>query len=235
MDGLVTLNLGEYLCGNARASMIAAAKRWHADYVEILSPFRADLNPCYTKLSAFNRLTSYGRIAYFDADMLIRADAPSPFDLLGENRLVAVKDISDARFPEGSPIRDAIQAEAHIPWHGVMESLLRRGTSLEAYLSTFFNAGFLVYSPPRCRSIFEVAFSLIPEQRSRFAGIGRYEQALLNYLACGQEGVALVSEEWNYLCPDLSSGRMDHWVYHFTGLNSKHIKPAIHSFPWARK
>src|ERR1043166_1236930 len=109
MDCVVTLNIGDYLCENARQSFLAATERWGGDYVEVTASFREYLNPCFTKPTLFQRLYCYERIAYFDADMLIRGDAPNPFRLFRGNGLYAVKDLSDTRFPAGSAVNDIIQ------------------------------------------------------------------------------------------------------------------------------
>jgi hypothetical protein len=233
MKCLVTLNLNRYLSDNARASFLSASTRWRVDYVEVTTAFRDGVHPCYTKPTLFHRLTSYSRIAYFDADMLIRSDAPNPFELFSDDKFYAVKDISDVRFAPDSPIRNAIQAEAHAPWHPVIESQLGLCIPLSFFLQNFFNAGFMLCSPNSFRETFELIVKNIPSSNSSFAHTGRYEQALVNYAVMSSKRLVLVDEAWNYIGPDISDGRMNAWVYHFTGIDSAAVKPAISSFRWA--
>ena len=232
MDALATLNLNGYLCSNVRASFLAASQRWGVDYVEVVTPYRMDLNPCYTKPTLFARLFSYSRLAYFDADMLIRSDAPSPFAAMSTTSLSAVKDISESRFPPGSRVRDEIQNEAHRPWYRVLENHFKLGVKESLFIDGFFNAGFLLASPKYCERLFAFVKENIPREGSPYVLEGRYEQALINYAARAMGSVDLVDETWNYIAPDLSSGWMEKWVYHFTGINSAELKPRLGTFAW---
>lgn len=232
MNSLVTLNLDGYLCENARQSFLAACSRWQVDYVEVTTAYRKDLHPCYTKPTLFHRLTSYSRIAYFDADMLIRSDAPNPFALFPEDRFYAVKDVSDVRFGPDSSIRKAVREEVHAPWHSVLESEFGLGISSDTFLQNFFNAGFMLCSPDSFREVFGFIVRNIPAKDSPFAHTGRYEQALVNYAVMASGRLTHIDEAWNYLSPDVMDPRMNAWVYHFTGINSAVLRPAIKDFRW---
>ena len=153
MDCLVTLNLGGYLCENARASFLAAAGRWQVDYVEVTTSINPDINPCYTKPALLHRLKHYDLVAYFDADILIRDDAPNPFLEFDDELFYAVRDISAIRYSTHSMIAQIIRNEAHIPWFHRVEERFKRGLELRSFCENFFNAGVLFCSPRKAEDI----------------------------------------------------------------------------------
>ncbi len=72
---------------NARDSMRAAANRWGVDYVELTKSI-APRDPhggsaaFAEKLQLDRHAAGYGQVLYLDADMIVRSDCPSPFDLV---------------------------------------------------------------------------------------------------------------------------------------------------------
>ena len=79
-----TLNVfKDVIHDNARASMREAARRWGADYVEILQPLGdVSIHHYYQKLQIDRHLPEDCRAVYYDADVVIRSDCPSPFDVV---------------------------------------------------------------------------------------------------------------------------------------------------------
>lgn len=80
---VVTLNIGHVMGATARASMLAAAKRWGAAYAEIHAPIReVGGKPHWQKafLPEWARERGYTRVAYYDSDIVLRSDCPNIFD-----------------------------------------------------------------------------------------------------------------------------------------------------------
>lgn len=86
---LLTFNVNDFWHPNSRASFESAAKRWGCDIVEI-----KDYLGCGNPFAAKFRIDQFcgpgDRCLYLDADMLIRSDCPSPFDLVPLNKMGAV-------------------------------------------------------------------------------------------------------------------------------------------------
>lgn len=79
-----TLNVGSnVLHDNARSSMREAARRWGADYFEILQPLgEASTHHYYQKLQIDRHLPENCRVVYYDADVVVRSDCLSPFEVV---------------------------------------------------------------------------------------------------------------------------------------------------------
>jgi len=232
MDCLVTLNVGNYMCETAHNSLIAAADRWQVDYVEVTTPVKEGINVCYSKPALLHRLGHYERVAYFDADILIRDDAPNPFLDQEIDMFYAVRDISESRYTADSTIAEAIRNEAHIPWYHRVEERFGLGLQLESFCENFFNAGVLFFSPQASEDILAPIVEEIGKLTPELAATGRYEQAMMNYFAQASGRLRLIDERWNYLSPPVENGSMHTWVYHFTGYKGHLIKNRINGFPW---
>ncbi len=215
--------------------MRAAAGRWQADYVEVTANSHPHLHPTFGKCGAVCRLKGYERVAYFDADMLIRSDAPNVFHILDDpERLYAVPDLARLRpyLSEFSSynIVSTVRGSHHKPvaeWVGVE-------VEYDRFIRNFFNAGFFLSSPKRHQALFEAVESRLPPPGHPMADNAHFEQALFNYVVqmIDPSVVCYAPETWNYIDPDLRDRRMDSFVYHFTGVNHERLKPAVHTFPW---
>jgi hypothetical protein len=143
---LVTLNVGrEFLGENARRSFRAAARRWGAQYLEILTPSHPG-EPLLDKLCLPEFLPEAGRFAFFDADVLIRADCPSLFDVVPEGHFGAA-----LSHQPGHDLLDAHILPTLPPWldrHGILGL-----DPIEDYLNT----GVLVFDRPAHDAVFRTA------------------------------------------------------------------------------
>ena len=145
---LVTLNAPAndgVLTPNGRQSLLAAARRWGADYIEICDP------PCpdhhYKSKVYYDQKLPDGRICFVDGDVVLRSDCPSPFDIVPEGRLGLVR--------------------SHHPSHGgatnhVINNLPRwieaiGGVGEYDIYTEYPNTGFVVFDLPNHREMFEEA------------------------------------------------------------------------------
>jgi hypothetical protein len=102
MNAVVTLNLGNFLPGKARRAIQSAATRWHAAYVELTDPLRADgivVHPFWQKtlIPDAPEVAVYDRLLVLDCDILIRSDCPSLFDLVPNNAIGVVSRVQSHR------------------------------------------------------------------------------------------------------------------------------------------
>ena len=79
-----TLNVGQdVVLPNARNSIREAARRWGANYLEIVTP-TGHRHHYEEKLHLDEHLPDGYRVLYYDADVVIRNDCPSPFEVVPE-------------------------------------------------------------------------------------------------------------------------------------------------------
>lgn len=80
---IAILNIGgKSISRRAGTSFEAAAKRWGCDVVVIKHELAAGVHHFWQKVFVCDHLKDYDQIVQIDADMLIRYDAPSLFDLV---------------------------------------------------------------------------------------------------------------------------------------------------------
>lgn len=81
MNCIAVLNLRDVWPAKARKSFEAAASRWNVDLHEITQPVAKGVHVWWQKAMVWRQaLDQYERVLQMDADMLIRADCPNPFD-----------------------------------------------------------------------------------------------------------------------------------------------------------
>ena len=90
---VTTLNTGRnVLHENARASLREAARRWCADYVELLTALAPEpRTPYHEKIHIDEHFGSDCRVLYYDGDVVVRSDCPSPFDIVPPGKLGLVR------------------------------------------------------------------------------------------------------------------------------------------------
>jgi hypothetical protein len=208
---VVTINVGDVLCPNARRSFQAAAARWKADYVELTGPCTPDAPaPTFLKLEMFSRCAA-DRVFYIDgSDALIRSDTPSPFDFCPPTHLGAVRNA-----PAASPIVEDIRDQQEIEC-----ALFNHCLGTRHVFSSYFNAGVLVLTRATHAAVLDRARRLL-EQLSEPRRLVRWQdQTFLNYAAvdCGVP-ILLMDDTWNYTHPeDLGHwDGMERFIYHLAG------------------
>ena len=205
---LAVLNVGNVLCPNAADSLAHAAARWGAEF-RVLEQSHPGYHPAYSKHLGY--LDVYDRVLFSDADILIRSDAPSPFERFAEPR--AYYAAQDFQQHYSAPERERIQAKSYDAWHGVLPLTFPLSSSY------MVNTGFCLYSPHYLRRSFERFRALLPDISKGGRGHPHAEQYLWNCVLREQTVMVLFTgEEWNRLRPDLQVP-MNRYVYHFTGYN----------------
>ncbi len=205
---VVTVNMGDFLCQNARQSFMRAASRWGAEYLEIdESNGVPGVHPYSQKLHALD-LAGADRIFLIDADAIIRSDAPSPFDLVPPETIGAVKDINPA-FSNNEEIEAIEKREWDEINHAFSKSL--------PMPVDYFNSGALVATARYHAPVWERAQDI-----NKIANIDWIfsDQSQLNY-AARELGVPItrLGYTWNRTRPELFGhwDGMEEYVYHFAG------------------
>ena len=205
---LATINFGDFLCENVRESFVDAARRWNADFVEITEQNgMPGVLPFHQKWHLFD-LCDADRIAYIDADAIIRQDAPSPFDLCPAEDFGAVKDETiDNPFAE-----DLLR--------NMQEDHSRINAALGSdcpYPDPYFNTGLMIMT----RNDHHLFLKRCVELSNRInANLTFWDQGLLNYvIARDRIRTTALERTWNHTAPYIFGhwNGMEAYVYHFAG------------------
>lgn len=222
---VVTINCNDVLSVNARRSYQAAAERWKAGYVELTEKDKpADMHPILWKLKIFDCVPA-DRLFWVDgSDTIIRADAPSPFDLCPPSHLGAVKDAQLRK-----PNYGDILAQQTSEWAAFNEVLNEPIPFYEDYI----NSGIMVLT----RSIHQKAFDCAYKDRLRVGDrVAWQDQTAINFSAIRDNlPIQLMDETWNYMHPEQVGhwDYMEHYIYHFAG--SPMRKTIIPDLDWKRR
>ncbi len=211
---LLTMNLGNFMASKCRDSYRAAADRWGAEYLEVTTPPATGQHHYWQKLLLHRHVPDDCQVFQIDADMLIRFDCPSPFDLVDRSKIGMV----------GSNPLD--------PDHGTSNALSCNYWSKELSLprldpmTQHFNSGVQIYSTPQHRKIFEEAHSYgkkIQWREKLWA-----EETILSLLL-HRDHVPMVRlpklfNQW--YCPHkweemTMRHSMSQFIYHFAGPNNR--------------
>lgn len=211
---LLTLNLGNWLCDNARESHEAAAKRWRCDYLMATEAYLPDHAPSFNKFP-YLADKAWDEICYLDADILVRSNAPSPFPLRGGAKVAAVRDIQ-AHHPK--EMQELVLANVHKCYHQQV-----------GYYDTPFNSGFLVIRPSSMFARFYL--QEVVELKPELARNGHYEQALFNSWMAGG-GLVLLPDTWNLIFPPVEDPVMHAFCYHFTGMGFDGRRDLLKTYNW---
>lgn len=226
------------MSSNAINSLKYACKKWKIDYIEELDIVHYHLHPCFSKISILEKyIDNYERILYIDGDILIRSDTPNPFDLYDTTKFLGIKDLSNRYTKEEI---ENIKSEVMYKYYPYLNNTIG-GVSLEDYTSNFFNGGFFIFNTSRVKKMFEIFKNNTPtrdmmnwEMPNFRLGVSHHEQALLNY--CVRKTISgdvkFLSDDWNCVNPPVELGRMENYVYHFTGFKSVILKEMIKNYHW---
>lgn len=224
---LATLNVGgKSLHPKSRESFLDACRRWGCEFVEFTEPL-FDCHHFWQKAFAPLRLAEFDRVLQLDADMLIRWNAPNPFDIVPADHIGV---ISSRQFtpPESDyatrPLSAGEKAGVWISKHRTrcIERWAGRMGMTPCHDEWHLNGGFFLYSPARHAEL----FARLREVGER-AGWTRWrlpEQAALSVLLANTNTpTTWLGSEWNTVAacqrirPEHSTGYMQGWIYHFTG------------------
>lgn len=222
MNYLITLNIGNYLHPNVRESYNHACDRWGIGYHEITTNFNPSQDLCFNKILGIrdfiNKNPGVHGILYMDADMLIRSDAPNPF-LQFNNRsyVYGTRDYDATRWSVTSKSYLNVRYEVSMPWiievNKKSNYVKLSNSDIKNCTDWFINAGlFLLYVPESLNQM-DRFISEIPDDLFN----SRYEQALWNCILKRDNKIKHIDSIWNRINPELETGRMTSYVYHFTG------------------
>jgi len=211
---LITIDINNFQTENSEESMKSAASRWGADFVVSSDLFFGDafgftFNKAYLDFIA----TGYDQVVFFDADCIIRSDAPTPFTLIIPEKIRAVKNGNERIGNYQNTLNQHTYNLLRINQQQQMLQEIHRP-------DVYFNTGFILSEVSTLRRLCHIVRTILPELNyDRFNPI--YEQALFNYAArCISPNLdnpffEYAEECWNYMYPsDLQ--RQTEWVYHIS-------------------
>lgn len=227
MNCVTVLNINDILCNNARNSITSAALRWNVDFVEIKALEWSNLHSSFTKFALAKRLIGYDKVLYVDADILIRSDTPSPFELFPGIIFGSVLDIHLNLEFNSEEFKKFIHGliTTHME---VIKKNLDSTLDEVSFIKGFFNAGVLLFDPKVMALIFpnEIDISFDPLCKTM-----HYEQALCNwYIQKSGIPITHLDRTWNRIDPDIN-GEMKDYIYHFTGVRHN-IKSILPYYSW---
>lgn len=225
---LAVLNVGERSIHKAsRASFLSACDRWGCEFVEFTQPLH-NCHHFWQKAFAIERLTAYDRVLQLDADMLIRWDAPSPFDLVPDDHIGVVSARQFTPPPQDFAVTPPTASEHRglvISRHrdGCVRTWAARMGMEPCHDERHLNGGFFLYSP-------RIHAALFGQLRSvgEASGWNKWrlpEQAALSILLHNLDvPQTWLPKEWNIVAaaqrhtrPEHHTGFMNGYIYHFTG------------------
>lgn len=207
---LAVLNIGgKSLHPKSRASFMAACARWGCDFKEFTEQIAPRVHHYWQKAFVIERLQEYDQVLQLDADMLIRSDCPSPFDLVPHDAIGVVS---------------ARQCLTHAWIRGREVSMAAWAKRLKMKKPNDFrhlNGGFILYSPETHAPLFSEWRKI--GRRYKFTPKELPEQATLSILVGNTPGLRVVWLPHTFDCvgvnqlsrQDRIGSRMKGYIYHF--------------------
>jgi hypothetical protein len=235
MNYLVTLNIGNVLTDNARESMLVAARRWGCGFYEITQNRVGSGHVCFNKYWGISDLRNdpqVGRVFYLDADVLIRNDAPNPFDTFPD--FDGVYAVLDAQYLRPKDDVDAWRNEIVAPFLRQVHAacfwpMVNLAHDIATAQDWFVGAGAFILHPDSPIDVIGQMVFDTPDETVH----GWYEQALWNYILRHGAKVVLMNPTWDRVQPDVSTGKMQDYVYHFTGpRDHAKLKALVATYDW---
>ena len=140
-----TLNVGrDCILQNARDSIREAARSWGADYLEILTG-DAGRHHWEEKLHLDEHLPDSYRVVYYDGDVIVRHDCPSPFEIVPEGMWSWCRNFHPSHAGTLPAVEEALGAYAK-----------KCGVDVDPQ-KDYSNSGMLVFELPLHRAVFQEA------------------------------------------------------------------------------
>ena len=153
---VVTLNVGsDCIHENARRSLREASRRWGADYIEIVAG--GGRHHWEEKLHIDEHCCDGSRVLYYDGDVIVRSDCPSPFEIVPSGMLGWTR--SDCPNTAGV-FRDHVS-------HRLPLWCSKTGVDVDG-VEEYPNSGMQLFSLPLHRPLFEEARQQV--KRHGFSG-----------------------------------------------------------------
>lgn len=223
---LLTLNINNVLCENAKSSHLHACERWGCEYVIVDENKFPNSFPSWNKFNIL-RNSDYERALLIDSDMLISSKCDSPFKF--KQPFVTVRDSHYELYTPGYKETDQLHVYIKDYLTRYREEFINDGLSLPCnFILNFFNSGFILFDKS-ISNVFDKYSPLI--EKYSINGSSHKEQALLNYIIQKELLITYITRKWNVINPDLTKPINDS-IYHFTGGDPKILKTALESFKW---
>jgi hypothetical protein len=208
----------DFMSQNQRDSFVAAAERWNVPYIEITEmPKGLEWTyPCFIKLH-WPDLCDADRVLVVDADAIIRADAPNPFEIFrNPHPFYAVQNDWPYFYTVGyNPRDDYLIANSEINLINKAHPL-DRTLDFQYITENFFNAGVCLESRHHT-DLLKYAWKI-----SQDVPLGWWDQIPLNlavytYLGNYRE----MGLTWNHRLP-INLNKMEGYIVHMAGDPSRY-------------
>jgi len=211
---VLTIDIDNFQTENSKQSMVEASNRWGADFFSYSEKLLENsYGITFTKAYIDQILIGYDQVAFFDADCIIRSDAPTPFTLIVPNKLRAVQNGNERIGNYHNTLNQHTYNLLRINQQQQMLDIIERP-------DMYFNTGFMLGDISTFRKLCHMVRCIMPElSYDRFNPI--YEQALFNYASrCLSPDLdnpffEYAEECWNYMYPS-DLGKQTEWVYHIS-------------------
>lgn len=220
MNWLVTLSVGQTIPENVLESFEDAAQRWDAEVLVLDSP----LTQKWAKISPHKLLigeqlpAGVHRVFYVDSDLIIRGDAPSPFEMVAQPTPFKKGWIAGVR--DEQPMNPRLMA--NLP--SINAYLAVAGFELDVDHSRFINGGVLLWDWPAAKPVFDLAIELF--DRANGCEVDCWEQAALNisiqHLDFPLHLLPVTFNRIGAALNKLPDAAMLDYIYHFAGRNDRH-------------
>ena len=206
MNAICVLNLNSFLPTQCRASFQAAATRWQCEYIEIREPL-AQIHHFWIKslIPTSCYVTRFERVLQLDADVLIRSDCPSPFDLVPPGKIGVV-----------TRVQPGCRTACRVIWQNNKRQADVFGVPIYTDAREHLNAGFILYNVQAHKPIMERWKE--SGKHGNYANIGCPEQLALScILAQHKDQTHWLPNDFNrchghYQLPE--RGRMPKYIMH---------------------
>lgn len=211
---LITIDINNFQRENSRQSMIDASNRWGAEFFAFSNKYYGDyfgvtFNKAILDLLAYG----YDEIMFLDADCIIRSDAPNPFELIQEDKIVAVQNGNERIGNYPNTLNQHMYNLLRINQQRQMLEIVEKP-------DIYFNTGLMLAKVSIMRRLCHLVRAIMPELNyDRFNPI--YEQALFNYASrcispnLDNPFVSFIDETWNYMYPS-NLEHQTNWIYHIS-------------------
>jgi hypothetical protein len=199
MNRILVLNIGDYWPEQSRASLRAASHRWGCELIEIVTTLGAP-DIFAAKFRAGEFCHPNGRAIYIDADTVVHAECPSPFDLVPQTHLGAVLNY------QGDTHRGDHETYQRPSWDKACEMI---GSRIPYTAGRYINAGLIVFS-----ACHKEMFHMLRQRVYDTHGVN--EQGAFS-VAIAERPAVYLPREFNRVGPAVwqSGPQMSAYCYHF--------------------
>lgn len=241
MNAIISFNTKNnpfIISSNVEESIKCACTNWKCKYIRVETPLQPiGFHDMFTKLYLPYQVLNYDRCLYLDTDILIKSNAPNPFELFNDDECCYVVKDMQQPFLSNEIKQEFKNNQLCKPWYEECKRVLNFHLEYQEYNDKFFNAGMFLFTPKKHLHLFNFIIQALSSIQNPYPQIHQVEQALLNYtfIYSLQNNLIYIPKEWNYIDPPLDSDIMEGYLYHFTGWKYKEYKEKIQTFDLWKK